>query len=280
MAWTERQRKMLAEIGIRLWVPTPVPLPAAAGPGADGIAAPVREAIAPLPQQHGASQPAGRAPLPSAAAAAPLALDPARVIDVDTLDADALAARAAVCTACALCTGRSHAVFASGNLQADWMVVGDAPDADDDAAGAPFAGRGGQLLDNMLAALRLSRGPATRTRHVYVAPAVKCRPPAGRVPEPSEVERCRPYLARQVGLVQPRLIIAMGRVAAQSLVGSAEPAARLRGRVHRFEGVPVIVTYSPAHLLRHPQDKAAAWDDLCLALEVVGTADPASIEAT
>jgi DNA polymerase len=280
MAWTERQRMMLEEIGIRLWMPPPVPLPAGARPEADRVAAPVREAIAPRARQHDASPSAGRATMPSAPAAEPLALDPARAIGVDALDADALAARAAACTACALCTGRSHSVFASGNLQADWMVVGDAPDADDDAAGAPFAGRAGQLLDNMLAALRLSRGPATRARHVYVAPAVKCRPPAGRAPEPSEVERCRPYLARQVGLVQPRLIVAMGRVAAQALVGSAEPAARLRGRVHSFEGVPVVVTYSPAHLLRHPQDKAAAWDDLCLALEVVGAAEPARAAAT
>jgi len=277
MPWTERQRRMLEEIGLRLWVPAPVPLPSGAVREAEGIASPVREAIAPVAVAPKAVSPApfGRAGVASPPAAVPVSLDAGRMMEFDALDADTLAARAAACTACALCAGRSHSVFASGNQQADWMVVGDAPDADDDAAGAPFAGRPGQLLDNMLAALRLSRGPASRARHVYVAPAVKCRPPAGRVPEPDEVDRCRPYLARQVGLVKPRLIIAMGRVAAQSLVGSSEPTARLRGRVHRFDGVPVVVTYPPAHLLRHPQDKAAAWEDLCLALEIFGGADPA-----
>ena len=272
MGWTDRQRAMLEEMGIRLWVPAAAPPRAASELGV------------------GASQPAGVAvpgsgwaALPSAPTAAHVALDPDRAsnraVEFAALDADALAARAAACTACPLCAGRSRSVFGSGSLQADWVIVGDAPDADDDAAGEPFAGRAGQLLDNMLAAMRLSRGDAPRARQAYVTPSVKCRPPAGRAPEPAEVERCRPYLARQIGLVQPRLIIAMGRVAAQSLVGTAEPIARLRGRVHRFEGVPVVVTYPPAHLLRHPQDKAAAWEDLCLALEVARAADRAQIDS-
>jgi len=275
MGWTERQRAMLAEMGIRLWIPETGPASAS-----DEVSNSTREAdgkrassASGTPRASSASGEAvgvavARTELPSAPAA-PKAPDQHRAPDdIATLGADALAARAAACTWCALCAGRTRSVFGQGSLSADWMVVGDAPDADDDAAGAPFAGPAGQLLDNMLAALRLSRGEASRASHVYVTPSVKCRPPAGRMPEPGEIERCRPYLAREVGLVQPRLIIAMGRVAVQAVVGSAEPTARLRGRVHRFEGVPVVVTYAPAHLLRHPQDKAAAWEDLCLALEV------------
>ena len=276
MGWTDRQRAMLEEMGIRLWVPATAPPRAASAPG---VGAPRPAAVA-VPMSD-------RAAVPSAPTPARLTLDSDRASDrvsdlaseFAALDVGALAVRAAVCTACPLCAGRSRSVFGSGNPQADWMVVGDAPDADDDAAGEPFAGRAGQLLDNMLAAMRLSRGDAPRARQAYVTPSVKCRPPAGRAPEPREVERCRPYLARQVGLVQPRLIIAMGRVAAQSLLGTAEPITRLRGRVHRFEGVPVIVTYPPAHLLRHPQDKAGAWEDLCLALEVARDADAAQTDS-
>ncbi|MEO7707213.1 MAG: uracil-DNA glycosylase [Caldimonas sp.] len=281
MGWTERQRAMLAEMGIRLWVPETLP---ASAPGdvdtatreTDGKTASSASAT---PRAASASDEAvavvvARTDLPRAPASEPNSPDQHRAADdIARLDADALAARAAACTLCALCAGRTRSVFGHGSLQADWMVVGDAPDADDDAAGEPFAGRAGQLLDNMLAALRLSRGEAPRAGRAYVTPSVKCRPPAGRVPEPGEIERCRPYLVRQVALVRPRLIIAMGRVAAQAVVGTAEPAARLRGRVHRFEGVPVVVTYAPAHLLRHPQDKAAAWEDLCLALEVAHGSD-------
>ena len=288
MGWTERQRAMLAEMGIRLWVPETLPASASGDVGTttrepDGKTASSASAT---PRALGASDDAvavvvARADLRRAPASEPNSPDQHRAADdIARLDADALAARAAACTLCALCAGRTRSVFGHGSLQADWMVVGDAPDADDDAAGAPFAGRAGQLLDNMLAALRLSRGEAPRASRAYVTPSVKCRPPAGRVPEPSEIERCRPYLARQVGLVRPRLIIAMGRVAAQAVVGTAEPAARLRGRVHRFEGVPVVVTYAPAHLLRHPQDKAAAWEDLCLALEVAQGSDSPQSDLT
>lgn len=288
MGWTERQRAMLAEMGIRLWVPETLPASASgdvdtATREPDGKTA---SSLSATPRASRASDDAvavavARTDLPSAPALVVSAGDQHRATDeIANLDADALAARAAACTLCALCAGRTRSVFGHGSLQADWMVVGDAPDADDDAAGAPFAGRAGQLLDNMLAALRLSRGEASRASRAYVTPSVKCRPPAGRVPEPGEVERCRPYLTRQVGLVQPRLIIAMGRVAAQAVLGTAEPTARLRGRVHRFEGVPVVVTYAPAHLLRHPQDKAAAWEDLCLALEVAQGSDSPQSDLT
>ena len=287
MRWTERQRATLAEMGIRLWVPETLP----ASASDDQVAAGASD-VERVPSASGAQAAATALDDPVAVAVAPIELPraPAPTVsardklraadDISKLDADALEARAAACTLCALCAGRSRSVFGNGSVQADWMVVGDAPDADDDATGAPFAGRAGQLLDNILAALRLSRGEASRASRAYVTPSVKCRPPAGRVPEPGEIECCRPYLARQVGLVQPRLIIAMGRVAAQAVLGTAEPTARLRGRVHRFEGVPVVVTYAPAHLLRHPQDKAAAWEDLCLALEVAHGSDSPQSDLT
>lgn len=262
MRWTERQRALLDEIGIRLWLPSTASLREPGSADAEITDAPVRE-------------PAPQAPIPAGAdavGAADLALD----TDIASLDAPALAARAAVCTACALCAGRTRSVFGAGAPRADWMIVGDAPDADDDRTGTPFAGRAGQLLDNMLAALRLTRGAADPSRRAYLTHAVKCRPPDSRNPEPAEVQACAPFLSRQVALVQPRIIVAMGRIAALALVGSVEPTARLRGRVHRFADVPVVVTAHPAYLLRHPQDKAAAWEDLCLALEVAGAANDAA----
>jgi DNA polymerase len=262
MRWTERQRAMLDEIGIRLWLPPP-----ASPPAHGSVDAGITEAPAP--------DAAGRASMlaaPDAVGAATLAAD----TDIASLDAPALAARAAVCTACALCAGRTRSGFGDGAPRADWMIVGDAPDADDDRAGTPFAGRAGQLLDNMLAALRLTRGAADPSRRAYLTHSVKCRPPGSRNPEPAEMQACAPFLARQVALVQPRIIVAKGRIAAQALVGSVEPTARLRGRVHRFADVPVVVTAHPAYLLRHPQDKAAAWEDLCLALEVAAAPNDAS----
>ncbi len=149
------------------------------------------------------------------------------------------------------------------------MVVGEAPGEQEDRQGEPFVGKSGQLLDNMLRAIGLSRteapeaDPATQ---VYIANSVKCRPPGNRNPEPDELAQCEPFLIRQVALVQPKIILAMGRFAVQSLLRSQEPIGRLRGRVHRYQGVPLIVTYHPAYLLRNLEDKAQAWDDLCLAL--------------
>lgn len=259
MRWTERQRAMLEEIGIRLWLP---PASVTAPADATRVEAPVDEASV------------GRSIESRADSDARSAVD--LDADIATLDAPALAARAAACTACPLCAGRTRSVFAAGAERADWMFVGDAPDADDDRAGSPFAGRAGQLLDNMLAAVRLARGPAgDASRQAYLTTSVKCRPPGGRQPESSEVATCAPFLLRQVRLVQPRVIVAMGRIAAQGLLNSTEPTARLRGRVHRFAEVPVVVTHHPAYLLRHPQDKAAAWEDLCLAFEVA-TQSPAA----
>ena len=150
------------------------------------------------------------------------------------------------------------------------MIVGEAPGENEDLQGEPFVGLAGQLLDNMLRAVGRSR-TGQGEQGAYIANVLKCRPPANRNPQPQEVAQCEPYLTRQVALVQPKIILAMGRFAVQSLLKTDEPIGRLRGRVHRYEGVPVIVTYHPAYLLRTPADKAKAWADLCLAMETSKT---------
>ncbi len=153
------------------------------------------------------------------------------------------------------------------------MIVGEAPGEQEDLRGEPFVGAAGQLLDQMLAALGLSREAGPPQRQVYIANTLKCRPPRNRNPEPAELQQCQPYLLRQVELVQPRVVLAMGRFAVQSLLESTEPIGRLRGRVHRWRGRPLVVTYHPAYLLRNPADKARAWTDLCLAAHALRSAD-------
>jgi uracil-DNA glycosylase family 4 len=149
------------------------------------------------------------------------------------------------------------------------MIVGEAPGEQEDMKGEPFVGKSGQLLDNMLRAVGLTRGEAPADQQVYIANTVKCRPPGNRNPEPAELAQCEPFLIRQIALVQPRMILAMGRFAVQSLLRSTEPIGRLRGRVHQYQGVPLVVTYHPAYLLRNPEDKSRSWDDLCLAKEAL-----------
>ncbi|CAE6703214.1 hypothetical protein R69927_01494 [Paraburkholderia domus] len=179
---------------------------------------------------------------------------------IQTLDWDALSARVAACERCRLCEKRTNTVFGVGDRNADWMLIGEAPGENEDRLGEPFVGQAGKLLDNMLRSLTLAR-----ERNVYIANVIKCRPPGNRNPEPDEVARCEPYLQRQVALVKPKLIVALGRFAAQSLLKTDASISSLRGRVHEYEGVPVIVTYHPAYLLRSLPDKAKAWADLCLA---------------
>ncbi|WP_175904313.1 uracil-DNA glycosylase [Burkholderia seminalis] len=179
---------------------------------------------------------------------------------VAALDWEALAARVADCTLCRLCEKRTNTVFGVGDREADWMLIGEAPGENEDKQGEPFVGQAGKLLDNMLQSLSLKRGD-----NVYIANVIKCRPPGNRNPEPDEVASCEPYLQRQVALVKPKLIVALGRFAAQTLLKTDASIASLRGRVHAYEGVPVIVTYHPAYLLRSLQDKSKAWADLCLA---------------
>ncbi|KER67345.1 DNA polymerase [Burkholderia cepacia] len=187
---------------------------------------------------------------------------------VAALDWDALAARVANCTQCRLCEKRTNTVFGVGDREADWMLIGEAPGENEDKQGEPFVGQAGKLLDNMLQSLSLQRGD-----NVYIANVIKCRPPGNRNPEPDEVASCEPYLQRQVALVKPKLIVALGRFAAQTLLKTDASIASLRGRVHTYEGVPVIVTYHPAYLLRSLQDKSKAWADLCLARDTFRRAE-------
>jgi DNA polymerase len=183
---------------------------------------------------------------------------------------DELRTAVAACQACSLCGPRQQTVFGVGALHAQWMIVGEAPGEQEDLRGEPFVGAAGQLLDRMLAALQLSRvADRAPERSVYIANTLKCRPPRNRNPGPQEMAQCEPFLVRQIELLRPRLILAMGRYAVQALLRSDEPIGRLRGRVHRYQGVPLVVTYHPAYLLRSPLDKAKAWEDLCLAAATV-----------
>lgn len=180
------------------------------------------------------------------------------------MDWPALKAAVAGCTRCGLAQSRINTVFGVGDEEADWLVVGEAPGADEDAKGEPFVGQAGKLLDNMLRALGLKRG-----ENVYIANVLKCRPPGNRNPEPDEVACCEPYLKRQIALIRPRIILAVGKFAAQTLLGREATISSLRGQVHRYEGVPLVVTYHPAYLLRNLADKGKAWEDLCLARETM-----------
>jgi DNA polymerase len=164
------------------------------------------------------------------------------------------------CSACGLCTTRRNTVFGVGNQAAPWMIIGEAPGAEEDARGDPFVGQAGQLLDAMLAAVGM-----TRERDVFIANVLKCRPPGNRNPDPQEVARCLPHLLRQVALVKPQLILLMGRFAAHAMLATEASIASLRGRVHPVASIPAIVTYHPAYLLRTPLDKAKSWEDLVFA---------------
>ena len=270
----ERQRAMLAEMGIRVWWPQVQEVPAvpeAQAPERAGAAPTVPTApAAPVP-----AAPVVAAPRPVVAVAPPAA-HPSDAVPlppgVDQMDWESLQASVAQCRACGLCQSRKNTVFGVGDRQAQWMVIGEAPGENEDLQGEPFVGQAGKLLDNMLRAVGLSRGVQGQQdgqAGVYIANTLKCRPPGNRNPDPVELRTCAPYLVRQVALVQPKIILAMGRFAVQSLLQTTEPIGRLRGRVHHYQGVPVVVTYHPAYLLRNPADKAKAWADLCLALQTV-----------
>jgi DNA polymerase len=245
-----RQRAMLAEFGIAMFEPAervqaadiapPAPRRAAPEP-----AMPVR-AVARAPQgPTDGTQEAGRGA-------------------IELMQWDELAQAVASCRACKLCASRRNTVFGVGDTQADWLIVGEAPGENEDLQGEPFVGQAGKLLDNMLKALGLDRH-----HNVYIANVLKCRPPGNRNPEPDEAAQCEPFLRRQVQLLQPKIILAMGRFAVQALLGTSEPIGKLRGRRHEYHGVPVVVTYHPAYLLRNLPDKAKAWADLCLAQELM-----------
>ena len=195
----------------------------------------------------------------ASATAGVLALDD-RAARIAQLDWPELKSVVAGCTACELCKTRTNTVFGVGDERAEWMIVGEAPGAEEDARGEPFVGQAGRLLDNMLVAVGLKRGA-----NVYIANVLKCRPPGNRNPEPFEVEQCSPHLVRQIALIRPKLIVAMGRFAAQTLLSTDASIASLRGRLFQYQGVPLIVSYHPAYLLRNLPDKAKAWEDLCFA---------------
>lgn len=194
-------------------------------------------------------------------AAAPPAV---AAVSAAALDWDSLAAAVAGCTRCGLCNTRTRTVFGVGDRSARLMVVGEAPGADEDRQGEPFVGRAGQLLNAMLRAIGFAR------EQVYIANVLKCRPPRNRDPQAAEAAQCLPYLQRQLELVTPGVVLCVGRIAAQNLLGSDATLGSLRGRVHRLPGgQPVVVTYHPAYLLRTPADKRKAWDDLRFALKVL-----------
>ena len=189
------------------------------------------------------------------------------------MDWPELKAAVAECVACPLHAKRKKTVFGVGDEHADWMFVGEGPGADEDVHGDPFVGQAGKLLDNMLAAIALKRG-----HNVYIANVIKCRPPGNRNPEPDEALKCEPYLQRQIELIKPRLIVALGRVAALNLLARDASIASLRGRVHEYSSIPLIVTYHPAYLLRNLTDKKKAWEDLCFAVKTMQGLQIASVD--
>jgi uracil-DNA glycosylase family 4 len=186
--------------------------------------------------------------------------------EVGAMDWSLLTRTVAGCTRCGLHATRTQTVFGVGNREARWLFIGEAPGADEDRQGEPFVGRAGQLLNAMIEAIGLKR------EDVYIANVLKCRPPGNRDPQPIEVESCEPYLMRQIELIHPRLIVALGRHAAHSLLKTEAPLARLRGQRLAYRGTPLVVTFHPAYLLRSPLDKRRAWDDLCLARKIVEAA--------
>ena len=253
MRWSEHQVAMLAEMGVRLWQ-----APAQVSETIESAASTLL--VDDMPRRESVT--------------APVVVRERS--EIAGLDWPALREAVAGCTACALSRSRRQTVFGVGNLRADWMIVGEAPGEQEDRQGEPFVGKSGQLLDNMLRAIGLTRSEAEPARQVFIANTLKCRPPGNRNPEPDELAKCEGFLIRQIQLVQPKIILAMGAFAVQSLLRSTEPVGRLRGRVHHYQGVPLIVSYHPAYLLRNPVDKAKAWDDLCLAVETLQSASSAT----
>ena len=239
-----RREQYLAALGIDLWQ--------ARIPAPPEVRAPtLQEPVAPALQE-----------VRAAALEAPDALD-AAAPSCDAAHGDAaiwqtLRAEVSTCTRCELCRARTQTVFGVGDTRAELLVIGEAPGAEEDRMGEPFVGRAGQLLNSMLRAMGTSR------ERVYIANMIKCRPPGNRDPKPDEIASCLPYLQRQVELLRPRLILAVGRIAAQNLLATDTPIGRLRGRLHRFGPgqLPMIVTYHPAYLLRSPIEKRKAWSDL------------------
>ena len=284
----KRQRAMLAEMGVRVWSP----MSEAAVMGAPAVEALVPDTAAASAQPVEAVMQAHAEEAQSFAAASELATQALakattapiviqRPEGIDQMDWSALHDTVSTCQACALCGSRQNTVFGVGAPaaegqapQVDWLIVGEAPGENEDLQGEPFVGQAGKLLDNILGAMKLSRMGA-RTEQgggVYITNVLKCRPPGNRNPKPEEVAQCLPYLERQVALLKPKMILAMGRFAVQALLRDAQPdvettpLGKLRGRVYQYQNVPVVVTYHPAYVLRNLPEKAKVWADLCLAM--------------
>jgi DNA polymerase len=235
-ALSARQRAVLADMGIDIWVARHSSSPESP------VASPTETEVTPG--------------YPTAA-------------DDQADDWTELNASISACTRCELHKSRTQAVCGVGNRSADWLIIGEAPGADEDRQGEPFVGRAGQLLNEMLRAAGLAR------EQVFIANILKCRPPNNRDPKPAEVEQCLPYLQQQIARIQPRLILVVGRIAAHNLLGVNTPIGRLRGQVHYYgaTNIPVVVTYHPAYLLRSPGQKRKSWDDLMLAMDVAENAE-------
>jgi DNA polymerase len=264
-----RRNQYLQTIGVDVWVPRhPAVSGDAAASEAESHAATASEPprTAGMAVNVGATRAATAMDGPHARAPAPPPTTPAGTTTWESLRSEVLA-----CTKCALHASRTQGVFGVGNREAQWLVVGEAPGAEEDRRGEPFVGRAGHLLDAMLKAIGLSRG-----RNVYIANVLKSRPPGNRDPKPEEVAACLPYLIRQIELLKPRVMLAVGRIAAQNLLATDAPLGRLRGKVHHFGelNTPLIVTYHPAYLLRTPGDKRKAWEDLKFARSVFQGLNP------
>lgn len=256
----QRRRHYLEAMGITMWVPRFPPLGTVDALNTDAPTSPVcrdgNDAL--ISGLAGTTHP----PLPETITSGE------NPNPIATMDWDTLEARVRGCTACALHRTRTQTVFGVGNRSASWLVIGEAPGEQEDLKGEPFVGRAGQLLNEMLRAVGLSR------ESVYIANILKCRPPQNRDPQPDEASACEAFLQRQLALIQPRIILAVGRVAAQNLLRTETPIGKLRGSVHRYTGIPLVVTYHPAYLLRSPLEKRKAWDDLRLALRTFREAKP------
>lgn len=254
-----KRKKVLDALGIETWqakgASTPDPVVAAAPSAAPP--SPAVTTSSRIPPIAG-PQPAPVSAPVAAERTATHSPEPSTTIEVPA-DWTALRELVSGCQRCKLCKTRTQTVFGVGNTSAPLMVVGEGPGADEDAQGEPFVGRAGKLLDEMLRSIGRSRADNT-----YIANVVKCRPPGNRDPEPDEVEGCRPYLDMQIQLLQPKLIVALGRIAAQRLLSTDQPLSRLRGPLHQYGKfqTPVFVTYHPAYLLRSPKEKAKSWEDL------------------
>ena len=266
------REQMLVEMGISpLWVQRE---PGSQLNVAGGKPAPVESAVAEKPLVSASLPPVAtprEAPVRPMPSAAPekellpaLSAGPDRIPDpgaaVNPENWSELARQVAACKACSLCEQRKQAVLGVGDLNPDWLFIGEGPGAEEDTQGEPFVGQAGKLLDNMLAALGISRG-----NKVYIGNAVKCRPPGNRTPETAEIASCRPYLERQIAMLKPKIIVLLGKVAVQSLLHEDKTLASMRGNRFEYAGIPVVVTYHPAYLLRNLPDKAKAWEDLVFA---------------